>query len=63
MKLDVSRSTCVGAGQCVLVAEEIFDQDDDGLVVVLDAAPEPRLEGAARQAAALCPAQAIHVHD
>jgi ferredoxin len=29
------REVCGGAGRCVLAAPEVFDQDDNGLVVVL----------------------------
>lgn len=61
MKIDVSRTACVGAGQCVLVAEELFDQDDEGLVILLDDSPAPAIQAVARKAAALCPARAIRV--
>ena len=40
MKIFADTDKCVGAGQCVHVAPELFDQgEDDGVVVVLD--PEP----------------------
>lgn len=56
-------TACVGAGQCALVAGELFDQDDDGIVMVLDEAPGESLLPAARRAASLCPAQAIAVQE
>jgi ferredoxin len=28
------RSICIGSGNCVRMVEEMFDQDDDGRVVV-----------------------------
>jgi ferredoxin len=59
MRIEVDVPACVGAGQCALVAGELFDQDDDGIVVVLDDAPAPAQEESARRAAALCPARAI----
>jgi ferredoxin len=31
----VDRAVCVGAAQCVLAAPELFEQDDEGLVVLL----------------------------
>ncbi|WP_020389713.1 ferredoxin [Kribbella catacumbae] len=63
MKIEVTRSTCVGAGQCVLVADDLFDQDDDGLVVLIEEDPgEDRVESA-RLAASLCPARAIQVRE
>jgi ferredoxin len=61
VKVTADRETCVGAGQCVLAAPELFDQDDDGLVVVLrDAATEDE-EQAVRDAALACPSRAIGV--
>ncbi|WP_371859014.1 ferredoxin [Streptomyces paromomycinus] len=45
---------------CALTAPGVFDQDDEeGLVVLLDAAPAPENRAAARMAAGLCPAGAI----
>ena len=58
MRITVDRDLCIGSGNCVRMAPEIFDQDDDGLVTLLvtDA-------GAAfarvRQASAICPVGAV----
>lgn len=42
MKITVDEEKCCGAGQCVLIAPEVFDQrDEDGIVVLLDAEPGP----------------------
>jgi len=59
MHITVDRSACVGAGQCALVAPEVFDQDDEGLVVLLSQHPQESQWPAAKKAATLCPAQAI----
>jgi ferredoxin len=60
MKIEADQDKCVGAGQCVLTAPELFDQrDEDGVVVILQADPPGDQEGAARNAAMLCPASAI----
>jgi ferredoxin len=61
MSVEVKRDACVGAGQCALVAPDIFDQDDDGIVLLLEANPEGRDLDAAVKAARLCPARAITV--
>jgi ferredoxin len=61
MRIIANTSACVGAGQCALVAGGLFDQDDDGIVVVLDPEPAPADHAAARRAAALCPARAIAI--
>jgi ferredoxin len=64
MKLTVDQDKCVSSGQCVLNADELFDQrDDDGVVVLLDDSPGPDQADNARKAAAACPAQAIHIEE
>jgi ferredoxin len=62
MKISVDEEKCIGAGQCVLTAPQVFDQrDDDGVVILLaDTPPDPE-QPAARDAAVLCPATAITV--
>ncbi|MFF3753629.1 ferredoxin [Streptomyces sp. NPDC002018] len=63
MRIDVDTERCVGAGQCVLSAPEVFDQDDHGIVMVLeDPADEPARD-AVRQAGMVCPSQAITVKE
>ncbi|MYJ70663.1 MAG: ferredoxin [Rhodospirillaceae bacterium] len=64
MKVIVDRDKCVGSGECVFTAPEVFDQDeDDGIVVLLTDTPEEELWEAARQAARQCPANAIRVEE
>lgn len=60
MEIAIHESKCVSGGQCVLVAPEVFDQrDEDGVVILLNAAPDPDLHEPVREAAATCPAAAI----
>lgn len=61
MGIVVQRDACVGAGQCALVAPDVFDQDDDGIVLLLESEVEGALLAAASKAARLCPARAITV--
>ncbi|WP_114856550.1 ferredoxin [Brachybacterium sp. YJGR34] len=61
MPLIADTTACVGAGQCALVAEDLFDQDDDGIVEVLERDPAPEQEADARRAVALCPAHALRL--
>jgi len=61
MKISVDTAACIGAGQCALVAGELFDQDDDGIVMLLDDQPTEAQYAIARRAASLCPARAITV--
>ncbi|WP_067175314.1 ferredoxin [Microtetraspora niveoalba] len=64
MKISVDETRCCGAGQCVLLAPEVFDQrEDDGVVALLDAEPAERLHPVVREAAAVCPTSAIELHE
>ena len=63
LKVRVDLDKCIGAGQCVLTAPRIFDQRDDGIVILLDESPPPELHAAARKAADLCPAEAITIEE
>lgn len=60
MDVHVDRDRCLGAGMCALTAPEVFDQDEDeGLVTLLDARPPRERHAAVRVAAGVCPAAAI----
>ncbi|RJQ82194.1 ferredoxin [Amycolatopsis panacis] len=62
MKVVVDQSRCVGAGQCVLVAPEVFDQrEEDGIVLLLEENPPAQLHDRVREAARICPALAIEL--
>ncbi|MGW5645639.1 ferredoxin [Saccharopolyspora sp. NPDC003752] len=64
MKVTIDQDKCVSSGQCVLAAEEVFDQrDEDGVVLLLNANPPAGLAEDVQQAAMLCPALAIVVAD
>jgi ferredoxin len=59
MKIEANRDVCIGAGMCVMSAPDVFDQDDDGLVLVLQGeVPAEHAEAAAR-AVAGCPSGAL----
>ena len=61
MLITVDRDTCCGAGNCARVAPEVFDQDAEGLVVLLAPRPPGSLAEPVAQAADLCPSGAITV--
>lgn len=62
MRVSVEEDKCVAAGQCVLMAPDVFDQrEEDGVVVLLDDAPGSEHEDGTRDAAMVCPAAAIHL--
>jgi ferredoxin len=63
VKVQADREVCIQAGNCVMVADAVFDQDEDGVVVVLvDDVPEGE-EDRAREAVKLCPSQALRIVD
>ena len=63
MKVTVNQDKCVSSGMCVLNVAEVFDQSDDGVVVLLLDEPGPELAEDTRKAAAACPAMAIHLEE
>ncbi|MFH9964510.1 ferredoxin [Streptomyces mirabilis] len=64
MKVVVDEEKCVAAGQCVAAAMDVFDQrDEDGIVVLLNENPSPEVADDVRNAAAVCPALAIHIEE
>jgi ferredoxin len=64
VKISVDTERCVSSGQCVLLAPETFDQnEEDGTVVLLAEEPPAGEQDAARQAELTCPAAAIRLAD
>lgn len=61
MRVQADREMCIQAGNCVMVAADVFDQDDDGIVVVLDEDVQSSGEIAerVREAVKLCPSGAL----
>jgi ferredoxin len=61
MKVVADRDVCIGAGMCVMTAG-IFDQDEDGIVVIADADEVPAEEQQrVRNAVSLCPSGALRL--
>lgn len=63
MKVEADQDSCIAAGNCVMVADAVFDQDDDGVVVVLTDEVPAGEEEHAREAVKLCPASALKLLD
>jgi len=63
VKVEANRDVCIGSGMCVMTAPEVYDQDDDGIVVLLTAeVPDEQVE-LARRAVANCPSGALRAVD
>ncbi|WP_405164267.1 (4Fe-4S)-binding protein [Nocardia sp. NBC_01499] len=60
MRVTADRTVCIGAGLCALTAPAVFDQDDDdGLVKVLNPDPDTASQEAVREAVNICPSGAV----
>jgi ferredoxin len=57
--VNIDRDKCIGSGACVIACPEVFGQDGDGLVVVLDESPPPRFQDRVEVASQACPASVI----
>jgi ferredoxin len=63
VRVHADREVCIGSGNCVLVADDVFDQDDGATVVLLTDTPTPAQEERVRQAVAQCPSRALTADD
>jgi len=62
MRISIDADKCVAVGVCALAAPEVFDQnEDDGVVVLLDATPGPEQYDAVQEAIIRCPAAVIRL--
>lgn len=62
MRVSVDEEMCCGSGNCAVTAPQVFDQnEDDGLVVLLQPDPPVSQAGPVRAAAAGCPTGAIQL--
>jgi ferredoxin len=61
MRVEVDRELCVGSGTCELLAPDVFEVGDDGVVRVLQPEPGQSDEDAVRDAVAQCPTGALRL--
>jgi ferredoxin len=59
VQINVDKDKCIASGMCVLVAPNVFSQDEDGIVVPLVRRPDPDLEAEVSAAIRACPAAVI----
>lgn len=63
MRVTADPGRCIGAGQCVMAAPDVFDQDGDGVVELITQRPDQDVHEDVREAAGRCPVGAIGVRD
>ncbi|MCX5065758.1 ferredoxin [Micromonospora lupini] len=63
MIANADRDICLGTGRCVMTAPALFDQDDDGMVVVLRQPRGADEDEDVREAVNLCPSGAISLNE
>lgn len=62
MKIVIDARICIGAGNCVLLAPNVFDQrETDGIVTLLQANPSAAEQDTVRKAVHQCPSGAIRI--
>ncbi|MET9500057.1 ferredoxin [Streptomyces sp. NPDC006552] len=61
MDIAIDHDKCIGAGQCALIAPEVFDQRADGMALLLVETADAAQAPAVRDAADSCPLSAISV--
>jgi len=63
MEVRVDVDKCIGSGSCEMLAPEVFEVGEDGLVHLLDPTPGSALADKVRAAVANCPTSAISVSE
>ncbi len=61
MHVSADKETCAVSSVCVYRVPQVFDQDEDGAVEIIDANPPAELHDAVRSAARGCPTRSIHL--
>jgi ferredoxin len=61
MDILIDKGVCIGAGQCVLTAPDVFTQDDDGFSELVPGREDGAGSPLVREAARACPVSAIKV--
>ena len=59
MRIAIDKAKCIGSGNCVLVAPDVFTLNDDGIVEVLVASPPPEQRDVVEAAMRACPTVSI----
>lgn len=60
-RIVVDREACIGAGSCIVVAEKLYQLDEQNLAYIVD--PDSHDQETVRLSAESCPVLAIHLYD
>jgi ferredoxin len=63
MRVEVDLDKCVGHGICESIADDVFEVQDDGTVLILDAERPESDRDRMKQAVTQCPAAALRLVD
>ncbi len=63
LRVTIEPGWCIASGSCVAECPEVFAQDGDGMVVLLEPQPRAELNEKVRIAAQSCPAGVITVDE
>jgi len=61
MRVTADREICIASGTCVMTADAVFDQDADGIVLLVSDEVPAGEERRARNAVKLCPSGALQL--
>jgi ferredoxin len=62
-RIEVDRERCVGSGTCEALAPDVFEVDDDGVLVLHREQPGPGEVDDVRDAVQACPTRALALAD
>ncbi len=63
MRVEADSELCIGSGACEVLAPDVFEVAEDGVVRVLRPQPGQADEDAVRDAVAQCPTGALELAD
>ena len=63
MRVVVDRVLCESNALCMGVAPEVFELDDEDILVILDERPPETLRAKVEEAVRLCPKQALSIEE
>ncbi|HUO41049.1 MAG TPA: (4Fe-4S)-binding protein [Mycobacterium sp.] len=63
MKVLADRTVCISAGICVMTDDAVFDQDDDGIVLLRCHRVPDDHQQKVREAVNLCPSKALSLQE